>query len=42
MMKKITIVASISLLLLAVACKTSAIKMKAANKETTNEKKIVV
>ena len=41
-MKKITIVASISILLLAAACKTSAIKMNAEKKEITPEKKIVV
>lgn len=41
-MKKITIVAGISIFLLATACKTSAIKMSAEKKETTSEKKIVV
>ena len=41
-MKKITIVAGISILLLAAACKTSAIKMNADKKETESEKKIVV
>jgi len=42
MMKKITIVAGISIILLAVACKTSAIKMEADNNEIVSEKKIVV
>ena len=42
MMKKITIVASISTMLLATACKTSAIKMDTVKKETTTEKKVVV
>ena len=42
MIKKITIVASISILLLAAACKTSAIKMNAEKKEITPEKKTVV
>ena len=42
MMKKITIVAGISILLLAAACKTSAIKMNADKKEITPENKIVV
>jgi glycosidase len=42
MMKKITIVASISIVLLAAACKTSAIKMNAEKKEIVSEKKIVV
>jgi glycosidase len=42
MIKKITIVASISILLLAAACKTTAIKMDTVNKETTTEKKEVV
>ncbi|WP_395051436.1 alpha-amylase family protein [Flavobacterium sp.] len=41
-MKKITIVAGISILLLATACKTSAIKMNADKKEIVSEKKIVV
>ena len=42
MIKKITAVATISILLLAAACKTSAIKMNADKKETVSEKKIVV
>jgi glycosidase len=42
MIKKITIVAGISILLLATACKTSAIKMNADNKEIKSEKKVVV
>ena len=42
MIKKITAVAAISVLLLATACKTSAIKMNADKKETVSEKKIVV
>jgi len=42
MMKKITIVAGISILLLAAACKTSATKMNAEKKEISPEKKIVV
>ncbi|WP_310380433.1 alpha-amylase family protein [Flavobacterium sp.] len=42
MIKKITIVAGISILLLATACKTSAIKMNAENKEIGSEKKVVV
>ena len=42
MMKKITIVASISILLLAAACKTTAIKMDTVNKVTSPEKKEVV
>jgi len=42
MIKKLTIVAGISILLLATACKTSAIKMNADKKEITPEKKIVV
>lgn len=42
MTKKITAVAAISVLLLATACKTSAIKMNADKKETVSEKKIVV
>ena len=42
MIKKITIVASISILLLAAACKTTAIKMDTEKKETKSEKKIVV
>ena len=42
MIKKITIVAGISIILLATACKTSAIKMNAENKETVLGKKTVV
>ena len=42
MIKKITIVAGISILLLATACKTSAIKMDTAKKEINPDKKIVV
>jgi glycosidase len=42
MIKKITIVASISVLLLAAACKTSAIKMKTEKKEAVNQNKEVV
>ena len=42
MIKKITIVAVISMVLLVSACKTSAIKMNEEKKETTTEKKIVV
>ena len=42
MMKKITIVASISTLLLATACKTTAIQMDTVKKETAPEKKEVV
>jgi glycosidase len=42
MIKKITIVASISILLLAAACKTSATKMSVEKKEITPENKIVV
>jgi glycosidase len=42
MIKKITIVASISSLLLAAACKTTAIHMDTVNKETAPEKKEVV
>jgi len=42
MIKKITIVAGISIVLLATACKTSAIKMDTAKKEITPDKKIVV
>ena len=42
MIKKITIVAGISILLLAAACKTQAIKMNAEKKEKAPEKKIVV
>jgi hypothetical protein len=42
MIKKITIVASISVLLLAAACKTSAIKMKTEKKESVNQNKEVV
>jgi len=42
MIKKITIVAGMSIFLLATACKTSAIKMDTVKKETTTEKKEVV
>ncbi len=42
MIKKITIVAGISTILLATACKTSATKMNADKKEIGSEKKIVV
>ena len=42
MIKKITIVAGISLVLLATACKTSAIKMNTENKKMVLEKKEVV
>ena len=42
MIKKITIVAGISVLLLAAACKTSAIKMKAEKNETVKQNKEVV
>jgi glycosidase len=42
MIKKTTIVAGISIVLLATACKTSAIKMDTAKKEITPDKKIVV
>ncbi len=42
MIKKITIVAGISIVLLATACKTSAIKMDTTKKEITTDKKIVV
>ena len=42
MIKKITIVAGISILLLVAACKTPAIKMNAEKKEKAPEKKIVV
>ena len=42
MIKKITIVASISLLILATACKTKAIKMDTEKKEKISEKKEVV
>jgi glycosidase len=42
MIKKITIVASISTLLLATACKTTAMKTDTVNKETAPEKKEVV
>jgi len=42
MMKKITIVAGLSMLLLAAACKSSAIKMNADKKEIVSEKKEVV
>jgi glycosidase len=41
MMKKITIVASISILLLATACKTTAIKMDTENKNTPQKKEVV-
>ena len=42
MIKKITIVASISTLLLAAACKTTSIKMNAESKEKVNQNKEVV
>jgi glycosidase len=42
MIKKTTIVAGISILLLATACKTSAIKMDTEKKEITPDKKVVV
>lgn len=42
MMKKITIVAFISLIILATACKTSAPKMNTVKKETTSKNKEVV
>ncbi len=42
MIKKITIVAGISIMLLATACKTSAIKMNAENKKEVSDKKEVV
>jgi glycosidase len=42
MIKKITIVAGITMLLLASACKTSRLKMNAENKEIISEKKEVV
>jgi len=42
MIKKITIVAGISIVLLTTACKTSAIKMDTAEKEITPDKKEVV
>ncbi|NDP27674.1 MAG: alpha-amylase [Flavobacterium sp.] len=42
MMKKITIVASISIVLLAAACKTTALKMDTVKKENAPEKKEVV
>ena len=42
MIKKITIVAGISIVLLTTACKTSAIKMDTTKKEITSDKKIVV
>ena len=42
MIKKITVVAGISILLLVTACKTSAIKMNTEKKEPVSEKKIVV
>jgi glycosidase len=42
MIKKITIVAGISLILLATACKTSAIKMNTENKKMVSQKKEVV
>ena len=41
MMKKITIVASISILLLAAACKTTAIKMDTEKKNTPQKKEVV-
>ncbi|WP_304198896.1 alpha-amylase family protein [Flavobacterium alvei] len=41
MMKKITIVASISILLLAAACKTTAIKMDTEKKKTPQKKEVV-
>ncbi|WP_310559673.1 alpha-amylase family protein [Flavobacterium sp.] len=41
MIKKITIVASISVLLLATACKTTAIKMNTENKNTPQKKEVV-
>jgi glycosidase len=42
MIKKITIVAAISVILLATACKSSAIKMNSENNKKTSEKKEVV
>ncbi|TRX35061.1 alpha-amylase family glycosyl hydrolase [Flavobacterium restrictum] len=42
MIKKITIVAGISMVLLASACKTKQSKMNVAKKETVSEKKVVV
>jgi glycosidase len=42
MIKKITIVAGISIVLLTTACKTSAVKMDTTKKEITTDKKIVV
>jgi len=42
MIKKITIVAGISIVLLTTACKTSAVKMDTTKKEITPDKKIVV
>ena len=42
MIKKITIVAGISMMLLATACKTKDLKMSKNNKETVSEKKAVV
>ena len=41
MMKKITIVASISILLLAAACKTTAMKMDTEKKNTPQKKEVV-
>jgi glycosidase len=42
MIKKITIVAGISIMLLATACKTKDLKMSADKKETVSDKKLVV
>ena len=42
MIKKITIVAGISIMLLATACKTKDLKMSADKKETVSDKKVVV
>ena len=42
MIKKITIVAGISMMLLATACKTKDLKMSENNKVTGSEKKAVV
>ncbi len=42
MIKKITIVATVSILLLATACKTSPTKMNSEKKEIASEKKVVV
>jgi glycosidase len=42
MIKKITIVAGISIMLLATACKTKDLKMSADKKETVSNKKVVV